>query len=52
MLPLSDIAQQVVNSLGYIPIDTKVMVLNPNFMMQKVQRLHWHRELLLLISFQ
>lgn len=40
------------SSLGYIPIDNKVIVLNPNFMMQKVQHLHWHKELLLFTSFQ
>lgn len=50
MLPLPDNVQQVVKSLGYIPI--KMIVLNPNFMIQKVQHLYWHKELFLFTSFQ
>lgn len=49
-LPLPDNAQQVVKLS--IPTDTKVIVLNPKFMLQKVQQLHWHKELLLFTSFQ
>lgn len=40
------------SSLRCIPIDSKVIVLNSNFMMQKVQHLHCHKELLLFTSFQ
>lgn len=37
---------------GYIPIKTKVIALNPDWMMQRVQDHHWHKELLSFTSFQ
>lgn len=37
---------------GYVPIETKVIALNPDWMMQRVQHHHWHEELLSFTSFQ
>lgn len=39
------------SSLGYIPIETKVIALNPDLMVQRVQQHHWHKELLFFPSF-